>query len=802
MNFNFKKLPPFKWFVLQNFPFIEADFDAITYYQLLCKIVEYLNKVIDENNVIGEQTENLTNAFNELQDYVNHYFDSLDIQEEINNKLDEMAESGQLTDIIAQYLKLAGVLSFNTVNEMKNAENVVNGTTCYTLGNTTFNDGYGSFYKIRYIKNTDHIDNNQIIPLNNFDNLVADKINNYYILDMNNRINSVENDFDNFSSNIQNTINTQNDNIQNNINDVQSFKNNINSQLQNMNDEISSIQSTSPIVVNSVSQMSDTSKIYINTTDNKWYYYNGTSWVAGGTYGNNLSFTYRQFFESNSGIMNLNNNGLDKINLMDIYHKYDGVFLNPNGGYDTNADYSTTDFIPILPNTALSTNYNNKQYYDNIFIGFYDINKNWISRIYNVNNSTTPANAYYCRISFITNLADKYKIYLKNSIPTTDLQIMTPFYRKISIVRQIPKARNMRGSLVVTNVDDNNNITLTASQNCLIYAGDNYTPLNSGDYVVPINHIAIFDMINRTIKTLPIYVLRDNIDIVRNFFLNGYCFLCANDNGFLLTDNYDNRKVYVDKNGFLTYNSVTLATKRLHRNFLTDVYIADGEYEEQIEMWNYPYLRLHGSSKEHTILYNTTGNYTTPCAELSGGFIENLTFYSKKDSKSTTEDWSAYAVHIESNNLSDNILYFKNVKFMSDFNWCVGMGLRKNCKVIFEECDFISNSNPSIQAQTPGGCLYFHDSNFKEYYGTSEVIVKNCYFQSNYYDYAIQFYSLHLENTVNLTFINNTFWCKNNETQNIILANKREGITGGYLDLGNWQLLYPSSKNTINVLNH
>ena len=56
MNFNFKKLPPFKWFVLQNFPFIEADFDAITYYQLLCKIVEYLNKVIDENNAIGEQT--------------------------------------------------------------------------------------------------------------------------------------------------------------------------------------------------------------------------------------------------------------------------------------------------------------------------------------------------------------------------------------------------------------------------------------------------------------------------------------------------------------------------------------------------------------------------------------------------------------------------------------------------------------------------------------------------------------------------------------------------------------------------
>lgn len=176
MNFNFKKLPPFKWFVLQNFPFIEADFDAITYYQLLCKIVEYLNKVIDENNLIGEQTENLTNAFNELQDYVNHYFDNLDIQNEINNKLDEMAESGQLTDIIAQYLELAGVLAYDTVADLKNADNLSNGSIAKTLGNTTYNDGYGAFYKIRTVLNTDVVDNDNIVALNNFNNLVAEKI--------------------------------------------------------------------------------------------------------------------------------------------------------------------------------------------------------------------------------------------------------------------------------------------------------------------------------------------------------------------------------------------------------------------------------------------------------------------------------------------------------------------------------------------------------------------------------------------------------------------------------------------------
>lgn len=176
MNFNFKKLPPFKFFVLQNFPFIEADFDAITNYQLLCKVVEYLNKVIDENNRIGEQTENLTNAFIELQNYVNNYFENLDVQEEINNKLDEMAESGQLTDIIAQYLQLAGLLCFNTVNDMKNATNLINGSFVKTFGFHNIGDKGQNIYKIRNITNTDIVDNITIISINTTSDLVAELI--------------------------------------------------------------------------------------------------------------------------------------------------------------------------------------------------------------------------------------------------------------------------------------------------------------------------------------------------------------------------------------------------------------------------------------------------------------------------------------------------------------------------------------------------------------------------------------------------------------------------------------------------
>lgn len=101
-NFNYKNLTPFKWFVLENFPYIEADFDALTNWQLFCKLGEEINKVIDKMNLCGEQTENLTNAFNDLKNYVDNYFKDLDVQEEINHKLDEMAQDGTISEIINQ----------------------------------------------------------------------------------------------------------------------------------------------------------------------------------------------------------------------------------------------------------------------------------------------------------------------------------------------------------------------------------------------------------------------------------------------------------------------------------------------------------------------------------------------------------------------------------------------------------------------------------------------------------------------------------------------------------------------------
>lgn len=162
----------FRNWVLQNFPFLEDDFDALTDYELFCKIVEYMRKSLEKIEEYRVEIDAFSKQLNEFQ----NYFDNLDVQEEINNKLDEMAESGELTDIIAQYLQLAGVLAFNTLSDLENATNIANGSICVILGKNSYNDGKTAYYKIRPITSDDVIDGDNIIELSISNLLIGEKI--------------------------------------------------------------------------------------------------------------------------------------------------------------------------------------------------------------------------------------------------------------------------------------------------------------------------------------------------------------------------------------------------------------------------------------------------------------------------------------------------------------------------------------------------------------------------------------------------------------------------------------------------
>ena len=74
---------------------------SMTYEEQLFWLCDFLkNTVIPTVNQNGQAVEELQNLYIELKSYVDNYFENLDVQEEINNKLDEMAQDGTLANII------------------------------------------------------------------------------------------------------------------------------------------------------------------------------------------------------------------------------------------------------------------------------------------------------------------------------------------------------------------------------------------------------------------------------------------------------------------------------------------------------------------------------------------------------------------------------------------------------------------------------------------------------------------------------------------------------------------------------
>lgn len=163
------RIPRFRGCIDQNFPFIENTFKELNDYKLLCRVVAFLQE-------IGEATEHYTEVVENLQNYVNNYFANLDVQDEINNKLEAMVESGDLQEIISEYLNSRAIFGFDTVADMKAASNLINGSYARTLGFYAKNDGGGALYKIRTVTNNDSVNEMDLIAITAGNDLIAELI--------------------------------------------------------------------------------------------------------------------------------------------------------------------------------------------------------------------------------------------------------------------------------------------------------------------------------------------------------------------------------------------------------------------------------------------------------------------------------------------------------------------------------------------------------------------------------------------------------------------------------------------------
>ena len=391
-------LPPFKRMCMTIGELPTSYLETMTYYEMLVWFTKYMQDTIIpniNNNVLAIQE--LQDKYIELKNYVDNYFDNLDVQEEINNKLDEMATDGSLTNLIKNYVDPIYQAYEEEINEnIANFKEDVN------------ND----------IEDLENTTNNKLLEQDN------------KLLEQDNKINALE--------------------------------------------------SGAPLKASSTSDMTDTTRLYVNTTDGYVYYYNGSNWVQGWVYqSSQLSDEVLEELDSTAKFT--------IINLIDTSKSEHG-YLQNNGSLGESAIYDTTDFIEVDSDSdyTIQSNYGR--------LAQFDSSKNIISGTYVGTAVATSNNLLH------TEETTKYvrlTYYLNDTIPS--MYKGNQLYNKIlpyneTLTKYIYFSENMKNYLVnnFLNYDIGDNLydISKAKENWGIYAntgiGQSYDTFDTSN-IIPVN---------------------------------------------------------------------------------------------------------------------------------------------------------------------------------------------------------------------------------------------------------------------------------------------------------------------------
>ena len=207
--------------------------ESLSYYEQLCLILNYIkNEITPSLNTLIDEYSDLVTSVEKLQNYIDDYFNSEDFNNKIttaiDTKLNAMATSGELENIITAYLKLNALICFDTIPLMKASTNLTNGSYVKTYGSTEFNNKKGAFYKVRTKQESDVVDEVNIIEL--YNNLVA-------VLIIQDDFDSLQTQVNNLSDSLNTTnqkvteletgLNTTNTNVSNVQNDLNTTNSNV-----------------------------------------------------------------------------------------------------------------------------------------------------------------------------------------------------------------------------------------------------------------------------------------------------------------------------------------------------------------------------------------------------------------------------------------------------------------------------------------------------------------------------------------------------------------------------------------------
>ena len=305
------------------------------------------------------------------------------------------------------------------------------------------------------------------------------------------------------------------------------------------------------------------------------------------------------------------------------------------------------------------------------------------------------------------------------------------------------------------------------------------------------------------------FYLDDNGEYNFNYIATSFNYLRFSCDGLSVLANYGTEKVpktykvkkdalpeiagtydyIVAKDGSGNFTSVTEACNVAKAG--ESIYIKSGVYDNEVIVgtWSKK-LYLVGESAKDTIIKNSLGDYNRPPIQIGSGYLKNITFYSEYTGTQErgTGATMSYAVHSESDNLSNDNLTIEDCILISDYAPSFGMGMRGGCNVTLKNC---------YLKGTYSGALLFHDADNVSFVGEQNISVIDCVLYDTNNSYCIIMQSQEREGTiVNLEMIRNRLKTNNAKTYG---THNYYGGTGGendYLGLINFRLKETSWGNS------
>nr|DAP29101.1 MAG TPA: BppU domain protein [Caudoviricetes sp.] len=223
------------------------------------------------------------------------------------------------------------------------------------------------------------------------------------------------------------------------------------------------------------------------------------------------------------------------------------------------------------------------------------------------------------------------------------------------------------------------------------------------------------------------------------------------------------------------------------------IYIMPGTYKESVICYDKE-VRIKGYSRDSVILTNDSGNYYASPLYIAKGAVEDLTIAETASEKDESAIAPAYCVHVDSDPQEGHSLTFKNVCFTNKVAACVGIGLRSNFKLSFQNCEFVSDE---------GYAVYLHES---QYNGSKNQYAEfiDCIMQSNQAAHAIcmQETPTVTDSEALVRFQRCIVKSASDEVITMVQYGTQPGLTGsGYLGSSVWKLDALSADNSASEMN-